>query len=87
MILHHHVAAAILGADIVERADIGVVQRGHSAGFALEAGAQIFALGDVFGQDFDGDGAVETGVASFVHLAHASRSNGGEDFIGTELVA
>lgn len=67
-VLHHHVTGAILIADVVEHADVRMVQRSHRASFAFETSAQIFALGDVLGQDLDGDAAVEARVASFVHL-------------------
>ena len=43
------------------------------------------ALGDVFGQNLDGDGAVEPGVARFVHFSHTSSSDRGEDFVRTEF--
>ena len=86
-VLHHHVAGAILVADVVEHADVRVVQRSHGAGFALEALPEILALGDVFGQDLDGDGAVEARVTRFVHFAHASRAEWREDFVGAELFA
>ena len=62
-----------------------MVQRGHGARFAFEAGAQIFAFGDVFGQNLDGDGAVEPRVAGFVHFAHASGAERGEDFVRAEF--
>jgi hypothetical protein len=57
------------------------------AGLALEAGSQIFTLGDVFRQDLDGDGAVEPCVAGLVHLTHAAGANGREDFVRPEFVA
>lgn len=61
----------VVGSDVVEGTDVRVIERSHRAGFAFEAGSGIFALGDVFGQDFDGDRAVEAGVAGFVDFAHA----------------
>jgi hypothetical protein len=36
------------------------------------------------GQDFNSDGAVEPGIACTVNLAHAARTYGRLDFIGTE---
>ena len=56
-------------------------------GFALEALPEILALGDVFGQDFDGDEAIEARVTRFVHFAHASGAEWREDFVGTKLFA
>ena len=63
-----------------------VIHRGDRAGLALKSLAKVVALGDVFGQDFDGDGAVKPGVAGFVDLAHPSRAKRGDDFVGTEFV-
>ncbi len=40
--------------------------------------------GDVLGQDFDGDRAVEAGIAGFVDLAHAASAEGGDDLIRTK---
>ena len=46
--------------------------------FALESLAE-------FGRrDFDGDVAAETGVASFVDLAHPARTDACVDLVGTE---
>ena len=64
-----------------------MVQRSNGTGLALESGAQILALGDVFGQDLDGDGAVEASVAGPVHFAHSSSADRGEHFVGAESVA
>ena len=38
----------------------------------------------MLGQDLDGDGAVEAGVAGFVDLAHAARAEGDVDLVGAE---
>jgi hypothetical protein len=38
-------------------------------------------------RDRDRDGAIETRVAAFVHLAHAAGTGGGEDLIGAEARA
>jgi hypothetical protein len=57
------------------------------AGLALEAGSQIFTLGDVFRQDLDGDGAVEQCVAGLVHFSHATGPEQREDLIVPEFVA
>ena len=34
------------------------------------------------GQNFDGDNAVEAGIFGAIDLAHAARTDGGEDFVG-----
>ncbi len=68
----------IIGPDVVELADIRVVEGGNGASFAFEA------FGESFGHDFDGDGAIETGVAGFVHLAHAAGADERDDFVRSQ---
>ena len=80
---HHHIA----GPDIEQCADVRMIQRSNGAGFAFEAGAEVFALRDVIRQDFDGDGAVQPGVAGFIDLTHAARAEGREDFVRAELLS
>ena len=53
------------------RCDAGVIEGGDGAGLALEALAKLRPVGDVRGQDLDGDGALEARVAALVDLAHA----------------
>jgi hypothetical protein len=43
--------------------------------------------GDAFRQDLDGDCAAKPRVARLIHLAHASRTEGPEDFVRAEFVA
>ena len=52
-VLHHQV----IRADVVERADVGMIQRGHRTRLALET------FGELFVRNFDGDVAVQPGVA------------------------
>ncbi len=68
----------IVRADIVELADVGVVEGGDDSRFALEA------FGEVFFGDFDGYDAVEARVAGFVDFAHASGAERSQDFVGAE---
>jgi len=62
--LHHQVVRA----DVVELADIGVIERRYGVGLALESFAEFG-----FGR-FNGNDAVEAGVARFPHLAHSART-------------
>ena len=59
-------------------------QVGEGAGFALEPLAEVGALGQVRGQGLDGHDAVEARVAGFVHFAHASLTNQGDDLMRTK---
>ena len=60
----------VVGPDVVERADVRVVERGNRARFALESLAE-------FGRrNLDRDVAAETGVASPIDLAHSACPDG-----------
>ena len=48
---------------------------------------ELLALGDMFGQDFDGDEAIEARVTRFVHFAHTSSAKWREDFVGAKMSA
>ena len=83
-VLHDQVVDAVLMADVVERADVRMVQPRDRARLAVEALAQLRARGEMRGQDLDGDVAVETRVAGAIDLAHAAGAERGDDFVGTE---
>ena len=83
-VLHDEVVDAVLLTNIMERADMRVIQRRDGAGFALEAFAELRIRCNVRGQDFDRDGAIEASVAGFVDFTHAPRTNGREDLVGAE---
>jgi hypothetical protein len=74
-------------ADVVEVANVGMAQRGNRARFAVKALPGLGAFGKMGGENLDGNGAVETGVAGTIDLAHASRTKRRLDFIGTEFCA
>ena len=84
--LHDEEGDAVLLADVVEGADVGVAQAREDAGLGAEA-LEALAVLCVRGQDLDGDGAVEARVAGAVHLAHASRSEGRNDLVRAEARA
>src|SRR5579863_3133583 len=80
-VLHHEEIGAVLRADIVERADVRMVQRGDSPRFALKALARFRRFGKMLGQNFDGDGAVEARIAGAINLTHAARTYTCDDFV------
>ncbi len=79
--LHDEVVNPILFAHVVERADVRVVQAADGFGFALEAFTQTGVAGELFGQDFDGDGAIQARVDGGVHLSHTARTELVGDFV------
>ena len=81
---HHQVARFVFAADVVERADVRVVQLRDRAGFALETLPQVGTRGEMCRQDLDGDVALEPAVPGAVHLTHATRPNPSDDLIRPE---
>ena len=69
-------------ADIVQRADVWMVQRRHALRFALEPRSELFVVRERGGQQLDRDFTIEPGVLRAIDLAHASLADGAEDFVG-----
>jgi len=67
--------------------DVGMVEGGDSAGFALEAGETLGIAGYVRRQDFQGYVAAEFGVGGAIYLAHAAGADGGGDPVVRECAA
>ena len=60
--------------DVVQRADMRVIERGDRPRFALEPFAELRIRCERRRQDFDRDDAIQPGVAGLVDLAHAART-------------
>src|SRR5262245_38939121 len=76
--------SAVLMPDVVERADVRMVQRRDRSRLALESFAQGRIAADVRGQDLYCNGAIEAGVFRLVDLAHAPSTDGRNDLIWPE---
>ena len=63
---------AILLADVVNRADVGVIQRGRGLGFALKTGKCLRIAGHLFGQKLEGDEAMQPRVFGLIHHTHTA---------------
>src|SRR5205823_3764351 len=73
-------------AEVVDGDDVGVVEAGEGVGFGGEAGGEPplilrggGVLGELWGEDFEGDDAVEGFLAGFVDGAHAAAAEEGEE--------
>ena len=86
-ILENQIVELAVAADVVDRADVGIVQRGNRARFVLEALPRFRIGRERAGEHLDGHGAIEPRVARAVDLAHAARAKRGDDFVGTETRA
>jgi hypothetical protein len=83
-VLHHEERRALLLADVVERADMRVIEVRDRARFVLEAFTELQVSRDVRGQYLDRDGALQASVARFVDFAHAAGPERGLDLVRAE---
>jgi hypothetical protein len=77
-VLHDDVVDAGVFADVDQRADVRVLQRGDDTRFPIEALAEI---GVRRVQDLDRDRTAQPGVPGFVDFAHSSRTDERENFV------
>ena len=73
--LHHQV----IGADIVHRADVGMIQRGDGTHFAVES------LAEALRGHFDRDVTTQPGIERLVDLAHAARPQEAVNLVRSDL--
>jgi hypothetical protein len=73
-----------LVADVEQRADVRVVERGDGLRLALEALASLLVLGEGRGKDLDGDAAVEARVLPAPDLAHPAGADRRQKLVGPE---
>ena len=71
-ILHGDEGFAILFTDVVNGADVGVVESGGSLGFALEASEGLGIFGDVVREKFQCHVAMKSCVQGFVNHTHSA---------------
>ena len=71
-------------ADVVERADVRMVERRDRPRLALEALADCGFGGELRRQHLDRDVAIEPRVAGAIHLAHAAGAEQRDDLVGPE---
>ncbi len=83
-VLHGDEVHPILLRDLVNRDDVGMIQRGRSLSFVHEPPPAV-GIGDlVRRQNLQRNKAIEPGVARLPHLAHASRAEQRDDFVRAE---
>jgi hypothetical protein len=72
-------------ADIVEHADVRMVQRGDRARFSIETFASVHIVGHMRRQHFDGHGTAKPCVACRVDLPHSASANPGAEPVWSDL--
>ena len=83
-VLHDQEVDAGVLTNVVEGADVRVIEARDGPGFALEALLQIRIVQRTMRQHLDGDGAIEPRVAGPIDLSHSSCPDGSDDFVGPE---
>ncbi len=69
---HGNESLAIFLANVVNSADIGMIQRGSGLGLALKTSQGLRVTGDLVRQEFQGHKTVQPGVFGLVNDAHAA---------------
>jgi hypothetical protein len=82
--LHDDEAAAPVGADLVHRADVGVIQRGSGLCLAEETPPPPFSVGLGTSDQLDGDGALQRAVVGEIDIAHAAGAEFAHDAVVAE---
>ena len=70
-----------IAADVVDGADVGMVERRGGTRFPLKAFQDLRRLRDPVRQHFDGDHALETGIPRPIHVAHPASADQRDDFV------
>src|SRR5579862_1790594 len=70
--LHGDEGMAVLLTDVVNGADVGMIQRGGGLRFALEAGERLGVPREFVGKELEGHEATEAGVLGLVDHAHSA---------------
>ena len=80
-VLHHQVGRAALFDDVVERADVGMIQGRNGPCLAFEPPAEVPGSG------LDGDRAVQARVPALIHRAHATGADAPDNLIRPQAEA
>ena len=78
--LHHQVPVA----DVIKRADVGMIQLRNRLRFALKSSDQLRVRGELRRQHFDRHAAIEARVASAPDLPHAAGTERRDDLVRPE---
>ena len=68
-------------ANVVNRANVGMVERGRGLGFALKSRERLWIFGYIVGQELQRDKAMQPYVLGLVHHTHAAAAQLGYDAV------
>ena len=74
-------------ADVVQRADMRMIECGDAPRLALETGLELGVGCEQRREDLDGDRSSEPGVSRLIHLAHSPCADQRDDLVRTEAGA
>src|SRR5262245_56215188 len=74
-------------ADIVNRKDIGVIQRGDRARFSFEAAHAVSVTRERNRKQLDGNATPQPAVTRTIDFSHSTRSERGKNFVRPDLCA
>ena len=83
-VLHDQVVDPVLGAHVVERADVVMLKLGDLLRLALQAFLESRVPAPLGAQHLDRDLSLEAGVAGLVDLSHAALAEQRDDLVGTQ---
>ena len=86
-VFHDNEVNAVLTADVVQRADVRMIQAGDGFGLALEALTACHIVGEMRGKNLDGDRTLQSHITRLINLAHSARAERRDNFVGSELRA
>src|SRR5262249_43954446 len=86
-VFHDEIVGAVFVADVIEDADVGMIQRGDGFCFAVESLARLGLSCGMVGQNFYGDNAVEASVAGAIDFAHAAAAKNGKDLVWAQTLS
>ena len=79
------VVDAVVITDVVEDADVLVLEACYRPRFSLETLFQLGLVGQMRAQSLEGNNAVQPRVVRFIHLAHPASAKQREHFVGAEF--
>ena len=83
-VFHDEKVDSVLAADVIERADVGVIQTGDSPGLPLEPQLPLRVLRPVARQYLEGNAAPQARVGRAINLSHSARPEGLGDLVRTQ---
>ena len=86
-VLHGDEATSVFFADLVNGADVRMIQLGCCSRFSHKSLSCLLICHQTFGQELDRDFAIELRVLGQINLAHPARTKWRADFIATEFCA